>query len=114
MGTVTKIQLPIPLGDRGSKGLAENLRRAILALPADSPLLRLAGAQGGLIQEGVKDATVLGIEREGASLIARVGIFFTETVGGCSCGDEPFTSDGYCELSLRIDQRGAEAEVSLT
>jgi hypothetical protein len=32
-------------------------------------------------------------------------------VGGCSCGDEPFTADGYCELLIRMQEGGSEAEV---
>jgi hypothetical protein len=40
-----------------------------------------------------------------------VGVFFREIVGGCSCGDEPFAADGYCEIELRIDKETAEARI---
>ena len=34
---------------------------------------------------------------------ARVGIFFREIVGGCSCGDDPLTAHSYCELRVSIE-----------
>jgi hypothetical protein len=111
MDTTAKLELATTPADLGSDGLAQTLRRAILALPPESPLLKLAASHGGIIQDGVRDATVLRIARQGTSTTARVGIFFTEVVGGCSCGDEPFTADGYCELLIRVQEGRSEAEV---
>ena len=111
MQATVKLDLPTSLADLGSDRLAETLRREILALPPASPLLQRAASQGGIVQDGVRDATVLRIERRGTSATARVGIFFTEVVGGCSCGDGPFTADGYCELLIRMQEGGSEAEV---
>jgi hypothetical protein len=36
-------------------------------------------------------------------------VFFTEVVGGCSCGDEPFEQPVYCELGVTIDRQSGEA-----
>jgi len=43
--------------------------------------------------------------------LAEVGIFFTEPVAGCSCGDGPDTVDIYCRLRIRIDKISAAAEI---
>jgi hypothetical protein len=42
-----------------------------------------------------------------------VGVFFTEIVGGCSCGDEPVAVNGYVELSLRIERVDGAAVILL-
>ena len=33
-----------------------------------------------------------------------VGVFFTEIVINCGCGDEPMPTNAYCELQLSIDK----------
>jgi hypothetical protein len=113
MNAAAKVRLRSRPGDWGPAGRSEALKREILALPSDSLPLQLAVTHGGVVLGGVEDATVLSIEPQGTSLTARVGIFFTETVGGCSCGEDPFTADGYCELCIRMDEGSVEAEIRL-
>jgi hypothetical protein len=47
------------------------------------------------------------------SIRAKVGIFFDEILGGCSCGEEPASLQSYCELLVRIDKATAEAQFSV-
>ena len=44
---------------------------------------------------------------------AKVGVFFNEIIGGCSCGDDPLSENAYCELQVSIDKVTAEAEFSV-
>jgi hypothetical protein len=108
-----KIELETGLRDWKAQGLAQALQREILSLPHGSLPLQLAATQGGVVQGGARAVSVLRIEHAGESLLAHVGVFFAETVGGCSCGDEPFTTNGYCELRIRILRGRTDAEVTL-
>jgi len=107
------IELKEALAAWGTDGFAQTLKREILSLPAGTLPLHLATTQGSIMSDGARDATILGFEDDTRSILCRLGIFFTETVGGCSCGDEPFTANGYCELQVRIDKTSAEATVAL-
>jgi hypothetical protein len=99
------------LGDWGTAGFATSLKRELLALgPATMPL-HLGTTQGGIVDESSLDATVLGFEEEQGTIKARVGFFFTEIVGGCSCGDDPLASQAYCELLVLIDRATGETEI---
>ena len=111
MAGAAKIRLTGALGDWRSKAFAQDLRRQILALEPGTLPLQLAASRGGVVT-GARDVTILHVRREGGLLLVRIGVFFTEVVGGCSCGDDPFTTDDYCELYLRIDTASSRAEVS--
>ena len=43
---------------------------------------------------------------------AEVGVFFTEVLAGCSCGDEPYAERGYCEVQVDIDKRTGRARLT--
>ena len=90
------------VGAFGTPAFAEVLRRELLALPEG--VLPIAGEQGGLIDPASLGLTLLWSRADAERIEVAVGVFFTEIVGGCSCGDEPFGVNGYTELSLRIEQ----------
>jgi hypothetical protein len=101
------------LRDWGSEHFAATLKREILALGPSDLLLHRVTTQGGLVDGAGIDATILDTTEDDGALVVRVGIFFTEVVGGCSCGDEPASSQAYCEVQLRIDKDTAEAHIGL-
>jgi hypothetical protein len=84
------------------KSELESLDRGTLPLASGT-------RQGGLIDDSRISATILEIHDGTDCLQARVGVFFTEIVGGCSCGDEPVSGPAYCSLSISIDTKTAEA-----
>ena len=75
--------------------------------------LEQAVSQGGVVDTGELDFTVLKVEDTNKRIQVRVGVFFREVVGGCSCGDEPYSDNGYCEVRLVIDRRTARGECEL-
>jgi hypothetical protein len=100
-----------PAPDRGSddaqSAVAPGPLAAILAgTRADALPLRAAAAEGGRIEPESVRLTLLSQQRDGAALEAVVGMLFTEIVGGCSCGDEPYASSGWCRLRLQVDADG--------
>lgn len=89
------------------------LAREIEGLPHDALPLHRALTQGGRIDDHAISVTVLRIADVGDSIEAKLGIMFVETVGGCSCGDEPVDHPGYCELRLLIDKATGRTQVDL-
>jgi hypothetical protein len=97
----------------GTDLFAKTLKREIEALPPGSLPLDRATAHGGRVDDGAVVATVTAAADAGTHLEARVGIFFSEVIAGCSCGDEPFSQPGYCEIEVRIDKATAGAGFAL-
>ena len=71
--------------------------------------LPLAGGttQGGFVNDQNISATILGSCESETDIETRVGIFFTEVVANCSCGDEPMELNAYCEIKVNIDKETA-------
>ena len=90
------------VGAFGTPTFAEVLRRELLGLP--DGVLPIPGEQGGLIDPESLGLTLLSSCADAERIEVVVGVFFTEIVGGCSCGDEPFEVNSYTELRLRIER----------
>jgi len=82
---------------------AATLKADLLDLGAGVLPLHEAAA-GGCIDEGDVEITVLGSSASATEIHACVGVFFSEVIGGCSCGDEPSANNAYCELRVSIDK----------
>ncbi len=93
----------------GSPAFAATLKSEIEALPAGSLPLDGATTQGGRVAEQGIAVTVLQAEDAGHAIHVRLGVFFTEVVGGCSCGDEPIPLEAHCELRVEIAKADAVA-----
>ena len=91
----------------------EALVRELQALHPDVLLLHKAGNWGGPRDSDDFNITVLNITNDEQQVHARIGVFFTEIIAGCSCGDEPAPINGYCELLLRINKSTAETQIEI-
>lgn len=91
--------------DRALKGEIEDMSSETLPLNAGT-------SQGGFVDDSRITATVLTVTDDENSIVADVGVFFTEIVAGCSCGDEPDSINAYCRMRIRIDKATAEAEIA--
>jgi hypothetical protein len=101
--------LPASAAAWGHPDFPAVLKRELLALPAGTLPLHLGTSQGGIPDGRALDLTVLTTRGAEGHAVARVGVFFTEVVGGCSCGDDPYAVNGYCELEVRIRRDSGEA-----
>ena len=99
--------------DAGSGRVAQTLKGEIERLGAAVLPLHQAIGQGGMVDDSPLAVTVLHLADRGDSIRARLGVLFSEIVGGCSCGDDPFTENVYCLLQVSIDKATAEAEFSV-
>jgi hypothetical protein len=105
------IRLPLTLKAWGGESFAEVLL-AELTDRAEGllPLSEVACA-GGLVEPASLSFSLLRAEAGERSLHLRLGLFFRETLGGCSCGDEPEARQDYREFDLRVDRVGAQARI---
>ncbi|MBE9516480.1 MAG: glucosamine--fructose-6-phosphate aminotransferase [Proteobacteria bacterium] len=96
------------LRDWNTSAFSQTLKAEVEALKAGVLPLHHAVTQGGNVDDSNISVTVLYAKESEADIEVRAGIFFTEVVGGCSCGDDPFSVNAYCEMTLKIDKSTAE------
>ena len=107
------LRLVAALQDWDTPRFEQTLKHALEKLaPADLPLSRACNA-GGLIEDKRLAVTVISTDAALQAIHVRLGIFFSELVGGCSCGDEPYSQPVYCQLQVSIDRQTAEASFEL-
>ena len=97
----------------GSDSFAQTLKDEIECLQKGELPLEQGTSQGGHVDDSNISATILSIVDGDELIQAKVGVFFDEIVGGCSCGDEPITENAYCEIQVSIDKKTAEAEFAV-
>lgn len=100
-------RLPRSLTAWGSPAFVITLKSEIEALPVGSLPLEDATTQGGRVGGEPIALAVLQAEDVGDAIHVRVAVFFTEVVGGCSCGDEPMPVQARCELRVEIAKADA-------
>ena len=97
----------------GCDSFAQTLKSEVERLTMGSLPLEKATTQGGHVDDSNISITVIDVAEQDHLIRAKVGVFFSEIVGGCSCGDEPVVENVYCEMVVSIDKETAEAELSL-
>lgn len=75
--------------------------------------LEKATTQGGYVSDEPITATVFSVTDRAGSIQVHVGIFFTEIVICCGCGDDPMPVNAYCEMEFEIDKLSAEAAIKI-
>ncbi len=61
-------------------------------------------------------AIILSTSERDNDILAKVGIFYTGIIAGCSCSDDPTPVDEqneYCELQFIINKKDAKTKVKL-
>ena len=103
------LKLPAMLA-RKAGAIEKTLKRELEALPSGTLPLHWCTSRGGYVDDSDISATVISVEQDEHRVQCKVGIFFTEIIVGCGCGDDPFPENAYCELIVSIDKTTAEAE----
>ena len=83
------------------KGEVEGLPPGIL------PLSEAASAS--VDESSPVTVRVLAAEEVTGEIRAKIGVFFSEILTGCSCGYEPEPQSAYCEIQVRLDKATGEA-----
>jgi len=109
---VIPISLKHCLDTTDAVDLKRRLGATLGGLPTGTLPLRHGCEQGGLVDDHDISASVLGVEQTPDHVTARVGVFFTEIVGGCNCHDDPLQASAYCVIEVRIDRTTGATEFS--
>jgi len=92
---------------------AKTLKSEIENLPTGSLPLHKGTTQGGMVDDSDISATIIKFSANETAVQAKVGVFFNEVIGGCSCGDDPLSENAYCEILLLIDQETGEVSFAI-
>ena len=106
------LKLPATLACRAG-AIEKVLKRELEGLPSGTLPLHRCTSRGGYVDDSAISATVIKVEQGVDRVRCKVGIFFTEIITGCGCGDDPFPENTYCELMISIDKSTAEAEFEI-
>ena len=98
----------------GTDSFVTELIGHIMALPANTLPLQKGLSQGDMASEYPEKISLINSNETTAQIILKLGVFFTEIISGCSCGDDPATINGYCEMQLMIDKLSGNAEFKVT
>ena len=106
-------QLPRSLRHWGQPDFEHTLKKELQQLEPDKLPLHRAVTEGGLVDESPIAATINTSKDTGDYIEINAGIFFTERVPSCSCGDEPELKPVYCDISIKINKSSAETSFVL-
>lgn len=93
-----------------STAFFQTLKDELEQLPPGVLPLDKAVIQGGYVDDSHITASVLHADEDEQAIHARTGIFFTEIVINCGCGDDPMETNTYCTMQIRIDKNTGQAE----
>ena len=86
------------------------LKQELENLPAGTLPLEKGTSRGGFVDDSDISVTVIKVEQNENGIQAKVGVFFTEIIVGCGCGDDPMPENAYCEMLVSIDRTASAAE----
>ena len=107
------IKLPDSLRDWDNGEFSSSFKREIQGLPPGTLPLQSRGMQNGLVDDSDLSLILLQTMETEEMFKVRTGVFFSEVIGGCSCGDEPAAENAYCEIWVCIHKTTAEASILL-
>ena len=101
------------LRDWKTDRFTETLKGEVTGMKSGALPLAQCAVKGGLVDDSSLVIIVLGTDEDEHALNISVGIFFTEIVINCGCGDDPMEETAYCEIGITIDKETAEAQFSV-
>ena len=107
------IKLSDSLRDWHTADFSTTFKREIQRLPSGTLPLQARGMQNGLVDDADLSLTILQRVESKDVLKIKAGVFFSEVIGGCSCGDEPAAENAYCEIWVCIQKETAEVSIAL-
>ena len=109
--TIPRLRECIKLED--ARDFKHCLVSAIKALPPGSLPLQACCEQGGIADDRRISVSLLDMQRDHERISARVGVFFTEVIGGCNCHDDPLEANRYCVLKVLITRPHGDIEFAV-
>jgi hypothetical protein len=113
IGFIIMSQLPKSLSAFGSSAFNQVLKRELADFKSGDFPLHKAITQGGLVDDKEISFSILNSIEKEQDIDVKLGVFFNEIVGGCSCGDPPMQVTNYCELLIKINKQTSETLITL-
>lgn len=101
------------LRDWNTDAFSRTLKQELEHLPSGSLPLERGVSQGGMVDDSNLAATVLSFNENKTAIQAKAGIFFTEIMINCGCGNDPMPTNAYCEIQISIDKATAETQFDI-
>lgn len=92
-----------------SSSFQRTLKTQIKSLPSGSLPLEKALTQGGYVDDDDIDVAILSNTETEEIITLKLGVFFTEIVINCGCGDDPMPINAYSEMNMLINKLTYEA-----
>ena len=105
--------LPNALHHWKTEAFAQTLKAEIEGLKSAALPLEKALTQGGVVEDSDISVAVITTAEDEKVIEVKIGVFFTEIVAGCSCGDAPMSINAYCQLLVSLDKMTSEASFTL-
>lgn len=110
------LQLKRSLAAWGTTSFDAVLKDEIEGLDCAALPLQQGLERSSYVTDSGFSVTVLSAADEPDLIRARIGVFYTGVVAGCSCADDPTPVEGqteYCELQLDIEKATAGTNITL-
>ncbi len=99
----------------GTPEFTAALKHELESLRGDQLLLQRELVQSSYALDDPHTVILIAVDDGATTIRARVGVFFSGIIAGCSCADDPTSVEPvneYCELWVEIDKGSAEAKVT--
>jgi len=98
------------IADYNTPVFRDGLKTQLKKLPPGSLPLDKGLTQGGYVDDNNIDVMILNETDDAQSIRVKLGVFYTEIVINCGCGDDPMPINAYCEMQMILNKQTAEAE----
>jgi len=108
--------LPKSLSAWQTPKFSDILKQEITQLPHDILPLQQALLHGNMANSNNIEVMILSFTDNKNNIQAKVGIFFTSTLYGCQCADDPSPANKeneYCELIFSINKKTSSSTITL-
>lgn len=92
------------------------LKRELEQVDAGALPLQQGLARGSHVGDDRFSVMFIGVEETKDGICAKIGVFYTGIIAGCSCADDPTPIEAhpeYCEVQVDIDKATAETRLTL-
>lgn len=97
----------------GADNFSDVLKNEMRTIAPDLLPLYIESAQGGLMDFNDISISILSATENEKTLDLKVGLFYTELVGGCNCDDDPTPVNSWGTLEIIIERKTAATYFSL-
>lgn len=99
--------------DYHASSFKDDFKHYIEQLPPASLPLHNCTSQGGIVDDRNISASILSVTAIENGVEIKIAVFFTEIIGGCSCGDDPVAENAYAELLAIMDKDSRQLTFSV-